>query len=61
MNAMEVINQFKRLPENEQGKVVEFIRKDNSSKVCYADDEAAQATAEAVFNEHPELFRKLAQ
>ncbi|MGK0456316.1 MAG: hypothetical protein ACJAUA_000614, partial [Zhongshania aliphaticivorans] len=47
MNAMEVINQFKRLPENEQGKVVEFIRKDNSSKVCYADDEAAQATAEA--------------
>jgi hypothetical protein len=61
MNAMEVIDQFKRLPENEQGKVVEFIRKDSSSKVRYADDEAAQAAAEAVFNEHPELFRKLAQ
>lgn len=58
---MEVIDQFKRLPENEQGKVVEFIRKDSSSKVRYADDEAAQAAAEAVFDEHPELFRKLAQ
>ena len=61
MNAMEVIDQFKRLPEDEQGKVVEFIRKDSSAKVRYADDEAAQAAAEAVFGEHPELFRKLAQ
>ena len=58
---MEVIDQFKRLSENEQGKVVEFIRKDSSSKVRYADDEAAKAAAEAVFDEHPELFRKLAQ
>jgi len=55
MNAMEVI------PEDEQGKVVEFIRKDSSAKVRYADDEAAKAAAEAVFGEHPELFRKLAQ
>jgi hypothetical protein len=28
---MEVIDQFKRLPENEQGKVVEFIRKDQGN------------------------------
>jgi hypothetical protein len=61
MNAMEVIDQFKRLPEDEQGKVVEFIRKDSSAKVRYADDEAAKAAAEAVFGEHPELFRKLSQ
>jgi len=61
VNAMEVIDQIKRLPEDEQGKVVEFIRKDSSAKVRYADDDAAQAAAEAVFSEHPELFRKLAQ
>lgn len=61
MNAMEVIDYFKRLPEDEQGKVVEFIRKDSSTKVRYADDEAAKAAGEAVFGEHPELFRKLAQ
>ncbi|WPJ94409.1 hypothetical protein SH580_13295 [Coraliomargarita algicola] len=58
---MEVIDQFKRLPDSEQGKVVEFIRKENSAKVRYADDESAKAAGEAVFEEHPELFRKLAK
>ena len=61
MNAMEVIDQFKRLPEDEQGKVVEFIRKESSAKVRYAADDDARAAGEAVFSEHPELFRKLAQ
>ena len=61
MNAMEVIDQFKRLPEEEQGKVVAFIRQDCSTKVRYADDNAAMTAARAVFDEHPELFRKLAQ
>jgi hypothetical protein len=61
MNALEVIEQFKRLPQNEQGKVVEFIQQDVSAKVRHADDEAAMAAARAVFGEHPELFRKLAQ
>jgi len=58
---MEVIDQFKCLPEDEQGKVVEFIRKDSSAKARYADDAAAQAAAEAAISEHPELFRKLAE
>ena len=61
MDAMEVINQFKRLPREEQGKVVEFIQQDRSAKVRYADDKAAMTAARAVFDEHPELFRKLAQ
>jgi hypothetical protein len=43
MNATEVIDQFKRLPEDEQGKVVEFIRKDSSTREHYADDDAAKA------------------
>lgn len=61
MNAREVIKQFKRLPKEEQGKVVAFIQQDRSAKVRYADDEAAMTAARAVFGEHPELFRKLAQ
>lgn len=61
MNAMEVIDQFKRLSREEQSKVVEFIQKDCSAKVRYAGDEAAMTAAKAVFGEHPELFRKLAQ
>ncbi|MBC2595406.1 hypothetical protein H5P28_14150 [Ruficoccus amylovorans] len=61
MNALEVIEQFKRLPQQEQGKVVEFIQQDVSAKVRHADDKAAMAAARAVFDEHPELFRKLAQ
>ncbi|MDP0495409.1 MAG: hypothetical protein Q7Q73_04295 [Verrucomicrobiota bacterium JB024] len=61
MNAVEVIEQYKRLPRQEQGKVAEFIRQGLSDKVSYADDKRAQAAAETVFDEHPELFRKLAQ
>ena len=53
MNALEIIEEIKRLPEDERGKVVEFMRKDRSSKVRYADDEAARAAAEAVFDEPP--------
>lgn len=61
MNAMEVIEQFKRLPQLEKAKVVEFIQQEDSTKVRYADDEDAMAAAKAVLGEHPELFRKLAQ
>jgi len=61
MNAVELIEQFKRLPQSEQGKVVEFIQRDASAKVRYADDKTALAAAKEVFEEHPELFRKLAQ
>lgn len=61
MNAREVIEQFKRLPEDEQGKVIEFIQQDTSVKMRYADNEAALEAAKTVFSEHPELFRRLAQ
>lgn len=61
MNAVELIEEFNRLPQEEKGKVVEFIRQDMAGTVRYADDEAAKAAAESVFSEHPDLFRKLAQ
>lgn len=41
------------------GKVVEFIQQDVSDKVRHTDDDTAAAAAKAVFEEHPDLFRKL--
>lgn len=61
MNAVEVIEQIKRLPEQERSKVVEYIQRDLSTKDCHVDDKAAKVAADEVFNEHPELFRKLAR
>jgi len=61
MNAAEIIEEYKRLPDKEKGKVVEFIRQDNTAQVRYASDQEAKAASEEVFAEHPELFRKLAQ
>jgi hypothetical protein len=61
MNASEIIEEIKRLPEAEKGKVVEYIRQDSANQVRYASDNAAEAASEEVFAEHPELFRKLAQ
>ena len=61
MNALEVFEQFKQLPQHEQGKVVEFIQESVSDRLQFARNEDALAAAKAVFDEHPELFRKLAQ
>ncbi|HTB62284.1 MAG TPA: hypothetical protein VK737_01740 [Opitutales bacterium] len=58
MTAVEIIEQIKQLPPQEKGKVAEFVRVD---AVRYAKDEDARRAAEAVFAEHPELFRQLAQ
>ena len=61
MNAVEIIEQIKRLPQHERSKVAEFIQQDRSVQVRYADNKAAKAAADEVFAEHPELFRKLAR
>jgi len=61
MDAVQIIEEYKRLPQAEKGKVVEFIRQDSATTVRYASDDAAKAASEEVFAEHPELFRKLAQ
>ncbi|MDX2110563.1 MAG: hypothetical protein SFY80_10020 [Verrucomicrobiota bacterium] len=61
MTAVEIIEEFKRLPQTEKDKVVEFIQQVSANSICYASDEAAKAASEEVFTEHPELFSKLAQ
>lgn len=61
MNAVEVIEQIKRLPQHERRKVADFIQQDRLAQIRYADNKAAKAAADEVFAEHPELFRKLAR
>ena len=62
MNAAEIIQEISRLPENEQGKVVEFVEALKGSKqVRYIDSDVVEKTADKVFSEHAPLFEKLAQ
>ncbi len=62
MNAAEIIQEITRLPENEQGKVVEFVEALKGTKqVRYIDSAAVEKTADKVFREHAPLFEKLAQ
>lgn len=61
MSATEVIDQFKRLPKSGQAKVVPLNQTESSDRLPYANDSVVEAAANAVFEEHPELFNKLAQ
>jgi hypothetical protein len=62
MNAAEIIREIARLPDTEQGKIVEFVEALKSTKqVRYIDSAVVEKTAEKVFREHAPLFEKLAQ
>lgn len=62
MNAAEIIQEITRLPDDEQGKVVEFVEALKGAKqVRYIDSAAVEETADKVFSEHAPLFEKLAQ
>jgi hypothetical protein len=62
MNAAEIIQEIARLPDTEQGKVVEFVEALKGGKqVRYIDSAAVEKTADKVFREHAPLFEKLAQ
>jgi hypothetical protein len=62
MNAAEIIEEIARLPETEQGKVVEFVEALKGAKqVRYIDSAVVETTADQVFGEHAPLFEKLAQ
>jgi hypothetical protein len=64
MSAVEIIEQFKNLPADEQAKVKEFV---NGSSAPSAPkpkrevDEEFKKIADQVFTKNAELFRKLAQ
>ena len=63
MNAEKIIEEIARLPEEEQGKVVDFVEhlKAQKKSVRYMDKDKFEATAKAVFDKNAKLFEKLAQ
>jgi len=64
MNASEVIEQIKKLPREEQQKVVAFVRADERAEKLSGEakvSEEFKRTADEVFTSNTELFRKLAQ
>jgi len=66
VTAEEIIEQIKALPAEERALVLEFINTLDTSgseppSVQYVDGKTGEAVGKKVFNEHEELFRKLAQ
>lgn len=64
MNASEIINEISRLPEEEKGKVVDFVRhleESSAEQTRFADKESFEKAAESVFSKHSKLFEKLAK
>lgn len=67
MSAIQVIDEIKSLPRNEQEVIIAFVEKLRSEissepkKARYMDPAKAKAISEKIFTDHSELFRKLAQ
>jgi len=61
MNAVEIIEEIKRLPDEEQEKVIAFARQRQVGQIRYADDATFEAAADKVFKSHSDLLHKLAQ
>jgi len=67
MSAIQVIDEIKGLPREEQEAIIAFVQKlkeelaSQPSQVRYMSPAKAKAISEKVFTEHAELFRKLAQ
>ena len=62
MNAAKIIQEIARLPEDEQGQVVEFVEALKKPKEDrYVDSQIVEKTAQKVFDKHAALFEKLAQ
>jgi hypothetical protein len=65
MSAVEIIEQIKALPHEEQRKVFEFMRDASGSesalRIRFATDAQAREASAAVVEQFPEVFRRLAQ
>jgi mRNA-degrading endonuclease RelE of RelBE toxin-antitoxin system len=65
MSAAEIIEQIKRLPPEEKRAVKDFVNTEGEGtsqpEVEYIDRKSLEQTAEQIFKEHQELFRKLAE
>jgi len=65
MKADQIIKEIRCLPEDEMGRVVEFVEElrsfKNVKRTRDVDPKVFKATAEKVFREHAPLLKKLAQ
>ena len=67
MSALEVINEVRNLPMQEQEQVLNFLKENLrqhravDDDVKYADDADFKKAAEKIFLKHDNLFRRLAQ
>jgi len=64
VKAADVIREIDRLPPDERVKVVSYVRKlsvERQGKARYIPRAEFEKTANRVFEQHSELFKKLAQ
>ncbi len=63
MTAVEVIDQIKALPPQEQAKVIDFVQglEPDRPRVRTLDAEAFKQASRTVFERHAELMHKLSQ
>jgi hypothetical protein len=61
MSAAEVIEEIKKLPLEEQKKVLVFLAQDRELAVKYLDDASFEKAKNLVLKENAELLRRLAQ
>jgi hypothetical protein len=61
VSAQEIIEQIKALPPKDKAAVLEFTRTLQEPGIQYIDEKTLERVATKVFDEHEELFRKLAQ
>jgi len=64
MNAVEIINEIEALPEEEKGKVIDFVRhldERSDKRTRFAGKDGFEKAAESVFSKHSKLFEKLAK
>lgn len=59
MNAAEIIQEIERLPENEKGKVVNFIRHLPNEETLAAMEEAKHPEKLEKFDSAADMFKKL--
>lgn len=62
MSAAEIIELIKKLSPEERAQVVAFFKTEPARReVKYISDEGFEAAAKEVFEDHKELFRRLAE
>jgi hypothetical protein len=64
MTAVQIIDQIRALPPEEQAKIREFVQRMEPADlppIRYAEDKTVAEAAKWAFDEHADLMRKLSQ